>query len=112
MASSLPPNGSSSTIRAHAQANDILQKDAARGNVAVHSFDPDASPAAKAAAAGKAGPQLKSATATASPENSTGGGRGMSISYGIFFSTSTYLIQRSLWILEALAPSRPSLSKT
>ena len=62
MASSLPPNGLSSAnvSRAHSQANDILQKDASRGNVAVHSFDPDAPPEEKAAAAGKARSQLSS----------------------------------------------------
>ncbi|KAH9081855.1 tricalbin [Lactarius deliciosus] len=69
MASSLPPNGPSSSLRAHSQANDILQSDAAKGNVAVHSFDPDAPPAEKAAAAGKARTQLNSTTAT-SPEKS------------------------------------------
>ncbi len=77
MASSLPPNGPPSTVQAYAQAHDILQKDAARGNIPVHSFNPDASPAEKAAAAGKARTQLNS---TITP-NSNGGGRGPSISY-------------------------------
>lgn len=74
MASSLPPSGSPSvnSISAHSQANDILQRDAARGNVAVHSFDPDASPAEKAATAGKAKSQLSSAI----PGKSSDGGRG------------------------------------
>jgi hypothetical protein len=63
MASSLPPNGLSSAnaIRAHSQANDIVQNDASGGNVPVHSFDPDALPAEKAAAAaGQARNQLTS----------------------------------------------------
>lgn len=74
MASSLPPNGLSpaNAIRAHGQANDILQKDASRGNVAVHTFDPDAPPAEKAAAAGGARGQLAS-TIPAKPST---GGRG------------------------------------
>jgi hypothetical protein len=74
MASSLPPNGLSSAnaTRAHGQANDILQKDASRGNVAVHTFDPDASPAEKASAAGSARTQLTS-TIPAKPSD---GGRG------------------------------------
>jgi hypothetical protein len=79
MASSLPPNGLSSTnaIRAHGQANDIVQNDASRGNVAVHSFDPDASPAEKAAAAGKAGKELTSTL----PAKPTEGGRGQPFLY-------------------------------
>jgi hypothetical protein len=79
MASSLPPNGLSSTnaIRAHGQANDIVQNDASRGNVAVHSFDPDASPAEKAAAAGKAGKQLTSTL----PAKPVEGGRGQPFLY-------------------------------
>ena len=74
MASSLPPNGLSSVnaIRAHAQAKDIVQNDASRGNVPVHSFDPDASPKQKAAVAGKAGNQLTSTL----PDKPTEGGRG------------------------------------
>jgi hypothetical protein len=40
--------------------NGILQHDADKGRVAVHSFDPAASPAEKGAAAGKARDQLKS----------------------------------------------------
>ena len=74
MASSLPPNGVSSAnaIRAHSQANDIVQNDASRGNVPVHTFNPDASPAQKGAAAGKARDQLTSTL----PANSTEGGQG------------------------------------
>jgi hypothetical protein len=79
MASSLPPNGLSSAnaIHAHGQANDIVQNDASRGNVAVHSFDPDASPAEKAAAAGKARKQLTSTL----PAKPTEGGRGQPFLY-------------------------------
>ena len=36
-----------------ATVNGIVEKDAAKGRVPVHTFDPDASPQAKAAAAGK-----------------------------------------------------------
>jgi hypothetical protein len=74
MASSLPPNGSPSAnaIRAHGQANDILQKDASRGNATVHSFDPDAPPAEKAAVAGKARAELSSTI----PTKPSDGGRG------------------------------------
>ena len=71
MASSLPPNGLSSA-NAHGQANDIVQNDASRGNVAVHSFDRDAPPAEKAAVAGKARTQLTS-TLPAKPRE---GGQG------------------------------------
>ncbi|KAI9462339.1 tricalbin [Lactarius psammicola] len=92
MASSLPPNGPSSTIRARSQANDIVQKDAARGNVAVHSFNPDASPAEKAAAAGKARSQLNSTT-TASPEKSNGGGREATVDTGNASLLPTITIQ-------------------
>ena len=90
MASSLPPNGLSS-VRAHSQANNIVQKDAAKANVPVHSFDPDASPMEKAAAAGKARTQLNSTTA-ASPEVSNGGARGLYISYGRFLLHTDLLI--------------------
>lgn len=81
MASSLPPNGLSSanSSRAHGQANDILQKDAARGNISVHSFNPDASPAEKAAAAGQARSQLTSAI----PGQPSDGGRGRPLLYGL-----------------------------
>jgi hypothetical protein len=79
MASSLPPNGLSSTnaIRTQGQANDIVQNDSSRGNVAVHSFDPDASPAEKAAAAGKARNQLASTL----PAKPTEGGQGQHFLY-------------------------------
>lgn len=42
-----------------AEANAVLQQD--QGRVAVHSFDPSATPAEKSAAAGKGRDQLKSA---------------------------------------------------
>ena len=79
MASSLPPNGLSpaNAIRAHGQANDIIQKDASKGNVAVHTFDPDAPPAEKAAAAGNARAQLTSAI----PAKPSDGGQGKSFLY-------------------------------
>ena len=79
MASSLPPNGLSSAnaISAHGQANDIVQKDASRGNVPVHSFDPDTPPARKAAAAGKARNQLASTL----PAEPTEGGQGQPFPY-------------------------------
>lgn len=60
MASSLPTNGPS----ASAQANDILRADAKKGNMTVHTFDPDATPEQKAAAAGKGRDQLKSVVDT------------------------------------------------
>jgi hypothetical protein len=44
------------------EVKDILKQDADKGRVAVHSFDPTASPAEKGAAAGKAREQLKSVT--------------------------------------------------
>ena len=76
MASSLPPNGLSpaNAIRAHGQANDIIQKDASKGNVAVHTFDPNAPPAEKAAAAGNAKAQLTS-TIPAKPRDGGQGNR-------------------------------------
>jgi hypothetical protein len=82
MASSLPPNGvpPANPIRPHTQANDILQMDASRANVPVHSFDPDASPAEKAAVAGKARTKL-SGPATASMENADGAARGTFLPY-------------------------------
>jgi hypothetical protein len=72
MASSLPPNGlpSANAIRTpQAQATDILQKDAAKANVPVHSFHPDASPAEKAAVAGQAATQLNSLAAASGSVN-------------------------------------------
>lgn len=53
-------------------AEDALKHDAGKGRVAVHTFDPEASPAQKAAAAGKGKDQLKSVQQ--SPEQ--GGERG------------------------------------
>lgn len=60
MASSLPSNGPSAAT----QANDILREDAKKGNTTVHTFDPDATPEQKAAAAGKGRDQLKSVVDT------------------------------------------------
>ena len=113
MASSLPPNGLSSTnaIRAHSQANDIVQNDASRGNVAVHSFDPDASPAEKAAAAGKAGKQLTSTL----PAKPTEGGRGKPLRFMCFLHDAElvlFLCKSWPLILAAMAPSLPSQSMT
>lgn len=84
MASSLPPNGLSSAnvSRAHSQANDILQKDASRGNVPVHSFDPNATPAEKAAEAGQARSKLSSVTSSKASDV----GKGSSLLHG--FATS------------------------
>lgn len=81
MASSLPPNGLSSAnaSRPQGQANDILQKDASRGNVPVHTFDPDAPPAEKASVAGSARTQLTS-TIPAKPSD---GGQGQPSLYVI-----------------------------
>lgn len=47
---------------AQAEVNSIVQEDAAKNRVAVHTFDPDASPQEKAATAGKNRDQLKSVT--------------------------------------------------
>lgn len=62
MATNGPSNG-------QAEVNNIMKQDADKGRVAVHSFDPAASPAEKGAAAGKARDQLKSAKT----QESTGG---------------------------------------
>ncbi|TFK57601.1 tricalbin [Heliocybe sulcata] len=61
-----------------AEANDIVQKDADKAGVAVHSFDPDASPEEKAAAAGKARDQLKSV----SQKDPGAGGKELAIDAG------------------------------
>ena len=45
---------------AQAQVVGIVARDAAKNSVPVHTFDPDAPPAEKAAAAGKAKDKLKS----------------------------------------------------
>jgi Ca2+-dependent lipid-binding protein len=57
MATAIPSNGSTN---GQAKVNAILENDAAKGRVAVHSFDPNSSPAEKGAAAGKGRDQLKS----------------------------------------------------
>lgn len=46
-------------INGKAELGHILQQDADQGRVAVHSFDPNASPSEKGAAAGKARDALK-----------------------------------------------------
>lgn len=55
-----------------AEANGIMQQDADKGRVAVHTFDPTATPAEKGAAAGKDRDQLKSANT-----QEGAGGRGL-----------------------------------
>ncbi|KAJ3886025.1 C2 domain-containing protein [Lentinula edodes] len=59
-------------------AEDQLKHDAAKGRVAVHNFDPDASPAQKAAAAGKAKDQLKGVQ----QKSDEGGEREVQIDHG------------------------------
>lgn len=56
MATQTPGNGSAA---ANAELNGIVKQDAAKG-VAVHTFDPEATPQEKASAAGKGRDQLKS----------------------------------------------------
>ena len=46
-------DGTPIPVNAQAKVNGIVEQDAAKGRVPVHTFDPDASPEAKAAAAGK-----------------------------------------------------------
>lgn len=54
------------------QLNGLIAKDAEKQSVAVHSFNPDASPAEKAAAAGKGRSQLKSANDNANEPGGVG----------------------------------------
>jgi hypothetical protein len=98
MASSLPPNGlpSANAVHAHAQANDILQKDAARGKVAVHSFHPDASPAEKAAVAGQARTQLSS-TITPGTGDTNDGALGIPLPYRACMTVLSLLIRPPLF---------------
>lgn len=56
-------NGSPITNGDSPQSNGLTANDQAQGRVAVHSFNPDASPSEKGAAAGKGRDQLKSANA-------------------------------------------------
>ena len=110
MASSLPPNGLSSAnaISAHGQANDIVQKDASRGNVPVHSFDPDTPPARKAATAGKARNQLASTL----PAEPTEGGQGQPFLYVLPASCRVDSLPKSWLLIQAvMAPSLPSQSR-
>lgn len=65
-------NGGAQEPTAQEVVHGMLKKDEAKG-AAVHSFDPDASPAEKAAAAGKARDQL---TSVAQKDASSGGARG------------------------------------
>ncbi|KAH9836496.1 C2 domain-containing protein [Rhodofomes roseus] len=53
------PGEVSSSPQAQAQVNGIVQDDVAKNRVAVHTFDPNASPEAKGAAAGKGKEKLK-----------------------------------------------------
>ena len=50
-------------IDAQAKLNGIVSQDASKGRVAVHTFDPDATPQEKAAAAGRAKENLKNPNA-------------------------------------------------
>jgi hypothetical protein len=72
MATSLPPD------HPEAQVKGIIADDVAKG-VAVHSFDPDASPEEKAATASRAKPQLGSIGSK--PKQ---GGKGMARSVRLF----------------------------
>ncbi|OCH88587.1 tricalbin [Obba rivulosa] len=60
-------NGNAPHPDPHAQLNGVLEGDAAKNRVAVHTFDPDASPEQKAAAAGKGKEKLKRAKDDAGP---------------------------------------------
>ena len=62
MASSLQASSNGVSMDQQAQLNGIVQQDAAKGRVAVHTFNPDATPQEKAAAAGKSRDQVKSNT--------------------------------------------------
>lgn len=57
MATAVPSNAAD----AQQQVNGIVKQDQDKNRVAVHTFDPDATPEQKAAAAGKGASQLKSA---------------------------------------------------
>jgi len=46
-------NAQATSLQAQAHVDDIMNGDAAKNRVAVHTFDPEASPQEKAAAAGK-----------------------------------------------------------
>ena len=60
-------------LDAQAKVNDIVQQDAAKNRVAVHTFDADATPQQKAASAAKNEDQLKSIT----QNGDSPGGKGM-----------------------------------
>ncbi|KAH7918365.1 tricalbin, partial [Leucogyrophana mollusca] len=79
MSTNAPPNGDvQHQQEAHAQVHGMLNHDASKG-AAVHSFDPEASPQQKAAAAGKGRDQLKSSGAQ---EGNTQGGKEVAIDTG------------------------------
>lgn len=59
MATTKASNGGAKEPTGEETVNGLLKKDEAKG-AAVHSFDPNATPAEKAAAAGKGRDQLKS----------------------------------------------------
>jgi hypothetical protein len=115
MASSLPPNGlpPANAIRPpHAQATDILQKDAAKAKVPVHSFHPDASPAEKAAVAGQAATQLSGTPTASGSANDVARGTPLS-TFGLHDCTESFssYLQSSLSTLVAMALFQPSPSK-
>lgn len=60
-----------------AKLNGILSQDASKGRVAVHTFDPDAPPEEKGAAAGRAKDKLQNpnASASAAPTDARGASR-------------------------------------
>ena len=60
-------------LDAQAKVNDIVQQDAAKNRVAVHTFDADATPQQKSASAAKNEDQLKSIT----QNGDSPGGKGM-----------------------------------
>jgi hypothetical protein len=68
-------NGTGDYGQARAQLNGIVQADAEKNRVAVHTFDPNASPAEKAAAAGKGRDAVKSERAQNGKANANGSGK-------------------------------------
>jgi len=67
------PANAAATPDAQAQVNGIVKHDQDKNRVAVHTFNPDATPEQKAAAAGKGSGQLKSAKQV----DQVAGGKGM-----------------------------------
>ncbi|KZT23846.1 tricalbin [Neolentinus lepideus HHB14362 ss-1] len=80
------PNGSAQQM---AEVNNIVQKDTDNGRVAVHTFDPDASPEEKAAAAGKARNQLE----PVSQKDTGAGGKEVTIDTGASTIVPTITIE-------------------